>query len=980
MRWRSRWIVAGLLVGAWPGLAAGAAQPGVGALAGRPIVSVRVIAGGQEVADPSVLALLDTRPGVALDMQDVRRTLRSLVALDRFEDITVEAFPHPAGLEIVYRVAPVRRIEGIAFRGDLGWRPRKLRGVLRERFGASVESAQRSRDMADHVAYTLREAGFLDATASARVEPRPDGESAMLVFDVAAGARYRVAASTVTGEPLDGEARLVGRLGIAPGAAWNEAESHKRAEREARRWRDRGYYQARIDLIARRREAMGLVDVEVAARPGPLVELAFEGDALPRGKVDDLVPVKRDGSADEDLLEDSKRRVEQLLHAEGYWKASVEYRREQQPGRLRIVFDVRRGRAYEVSDLEIIGAQSLPVAEIESLLTLRTGRPFVEATLESDATAVLRHYQVRGYASARVDTQVSETAAGTAAPSGVVARIVISEGNRTSIGRIGFAGNRRLDEPDLRARMRLKEGGPFFSPWLAADRAAIEAAYLDRGYADVIVGTDTSEAATGGSIDLGVRITEGERAIVQHVIVTGNERTATDTILRELRLVPGQPLGLQDLADAQRRLTALGLFRRVRLEAVRDPEGGHRDVVVSVEENAATTVGYGGGIEGGRQLRREDPTGNAVEQFEFAPRGFFEVGRRNLWGKNRSVNFFSRASLRRKPGTTDDPDPGGYGIYEYRVIGALREPRAFGWNADATVSGLFEQAIRSSFSYRRRAANADLTRRLTRNLTAGVRYSYGYTNVYEERYDPADQPLIDRLFPQVTLSVVSGIGAWDTRDDVIDPTRGHLIGVQADLAARALGSEVGYVKSFGQAFIYRKLPGSRLVFAGGARLGLAMGFAQQVPVLDDDGDPVLDENGSPMVETVKDLPASERFYAGGDTTVRGFTLDRLGDEETIDPDGFPKGGDAVVILNGELRFPVTQTIGGVVFLDAGNVFARVSQLDLGRIRGAAGFGVRYRSPIGPLRVDLGFKLDPQTLGNGSRERGYAVHISVGQAF
>ena len=112
------------------------------------------------------------------------------------------------------------------------------------------------------------------------------------------------------------------------------------------------------------------------------------------------------------------------------------------------------------------------------------------------------------------------------------------------------------------------------------------------------------------------------------------------------------------------------------------------------------------------------------------------MGRRNLWGKNRSVSVFSRASLRREPGDLEDPDPGGYGIYEYRVLGLYREPRAFGWNADAVVTGVIEQAIRSSFSYRRRGVTADLTRRLSPHVTVGTRYSYGYTDVYEDRSAP----------------------------------------------------------------------------------------------------------------------------------------------------------------------------------------------------------------------------------------------------
>ena len=127
------------------------------------------------------------------------------------------------------------------------------------------------------------------------------------------------------------------------------------------------------------------------------------------------------------------------------------------------------------------------------------------------------------------------------------------------------------------------------------------------------------------------------------------------------------------------------------------------------------------------------------------------------------------------------------------------------------------------------------------------------------------------------------------------------------------------------------------------------------------------------------LPASERFFAGGDTTVRGFALDRLGDEPTIDANGFPIGGSALIVLNSELRVPVTGVLQVVGFLDAGNVFDRVGNLSLGSIRGGAGFGVRYRSPVGPIRVDLGFKLDRREFA-GERERLTAIHFSIGQAF
>jgi outer membrane protein insertion porin family len=131
---------------------------------------------------------------------------------------------------------------------------------------------------------------------------------------------------------------------------------------------------------------------------------------------------------------------------------------------------------------------------------------------------------------------------------------------------------------------------------------------------------------------------------------------------------------------------------------------------------------------------------------------------------------------------------------------------------------------------------------------------------------------------------------------------------------------------------------------------------------------------------VTDLPAAERFFAGGDNTVRGFAQDRLGEPATLDRNGLPTGGNALLIFNSEVRVPVWRGLIAAAFVDAGNVFLRVSNLDITQIRGAAGFGVRYLSPIGPIRVDLGFKLDRLTFANGTREGRTALHITVGQAF
>ena len=260
-------------------------------------------------------------------------------------------------------------------------------------------------------------------------------------------------------------------------------------------------------------------------------------------------------------------------------------------------------------------------------------------------------------------------------------------------------------------------------------------------------------------------------------------------------------------------------------------------------------------------------------------------------------------------------------------------------------------------------------------------YTFNRDQLFDERFNVEEERLIDRLFPGIALSTFSGALIRDNRDDPFDPTRGELVSVDAGLAGRAIGSKVGFAKTLMQGFFYRRLPGiPSVVFATGLRVGLATGFSRPVNVIDKDGNPVLTSNGLPVETVLRDVPASERFFAGGSTTVRGFALDRLGDDSTIDQDGFPQGGNGLIIINNELRLPIWESLGAVAFLDVGNVFKTVDRMKFGGLRGGAGFGLRYRSPIGPIRIDLGFKLDRRDFGGGTRESLMALHVSIGQAF
>ncbi len=563
-------------------------------------------------------------------------------------------------------------------------------------------------------------------------------------------------------------------------------------------------------------------------------------------------------------------------------------------------------------------------------------------------------------------------------PTLLASRFTIVEGPRTRISSVEFVGVSSIPVSVLEQAIVSRTDGPFDQAQVEADREAVLYQYQALGYQQAAVTVPPGLSEDGTGFALRFQVEEGQRTLLDHVLVVGNARTKTRTIERALALPPGAPLSFLTLAEAQRRVSALGLFRRVQLSPLERNTGNRRDLLVTVEEAPVNTIGYGGGLEASLRLRTNAATGVPEEKLDAAPRGFFEVGRRNLWGKNRSVAFFMRGAIRTsdqfntEEATQPPSGDQGAGFHEYRVLGSYREPRFLDLPVDVLITGAIDQAIRSSFDFNRRQIFVEGSHRFPKSLAVAGRYSFGHTRLFNARIAPEDQLDVDKVFPTVRLSSFSGSVVLSTRDDAFEPTRGFLTAVDVMVAPRALGSEVGFVKGSWQGFTYKQVSWLRgAVLAGGARIGLALGSKQTV----------TDDNGNITVID-QELPASERFFAGGDTTVRGWALDRLGSKAVLDENGVSNGGNGLVIFNAELRLPILRqkSLGGAIFADAGNVFAAARDIDLGDLRVAAGFGIRWKSPVGPLRMDFAWKLHPITFANGQPENRFAWYVTIGQAF
>ncbi len=953
---------------------------------GRPVTAVQVVVDGEATTEPSITQLLDVVVGRPLDPAQVRSSIQHLAHLQRFATVEVLAEPVTGGVAVRVELTSAQRVGEVRVEGPL----RPFRGditrAVRERIGADAPAATATPEAVTAAHDVLGSRGYLRPSVEGRLDGTARRHVVNLVLFGDPGPRWQVGGITVTGLATPAErAAAIDALDIRTGMPYDRGQVDERVQRYTRSLRESGYYEAVLRITPAPGQAPTTIDLAIDVTRGPLVTLTFEGDPLPDAVRQELVPVRQEASVDEDLLEDSSNRITTWLQERGYWRARVSYSRRQTEGGVEVAFTIARGRLYRVRSLQIGGAQALPDATLRQRIAIESGDAFAPSVLAAGVASVTQLYQNSGFPAVRVEQALVDVSVPSLSPDAqgdLDIRLRVSEGTRATVGRVEFEGVTALAETALRSVLTTSAGQPFSSAAVVASREAVLRRYLDEGYRQAQIEARLDAGPEPGTIVVTYVLVEGPQTIVDRILVVGNVRTSEDTIRRELRIARGEPYGLSRVFESQRRLTALGLFRSVRIVDVAQADGDLHDVVITVEEAPVTTVGYGAGLQGGQRLRTVSDTGAVEENFELAARGFFEAGRRNLWGKNRATSLFVRASVRPRD-YPDDPtrDGSGLALNEYRVLGTWREPRAFIDSANLDVAAFVEQAIRSSFSFRRQQARVDWSRLFGEHTTFLARYAIGRTELYDARIAPEDQLIVDRLFPQVRISSATTSVIRDTRDDPLDPGRGTFVAVDGEFAGRRIGSEVGFGKTLLQGFLYRRIPGARrVVVAGGARLGLARGLPRDVARLGDDGQPLYGPDGEPLVDIVTDLPAAERFFAGGDSTVRGFAQDRLGEPATLDRNGLPTGGNALLVLNSEIRVPVWRGLVAAAFVDAGNVFLRVSTFDLGEIRGTAGFGVRYLSPIGPIRVDLGFKMSRMTFANGSREGRTALHITVGQAF
>ena len=425
-------------------------------------------------------------------------------------------------------------------------------------------------------------------------------------MEVESGPRVDAVGRGRRGQRADGVGRAYrSRLGLAAGQYYRKADVDRKLEQLVADLREQGYYEARADHQLRPGAQPGSAELAINVDGGARITVVFEGDPLSQKERRELVPIEREGSVDEDLLEDSVNRIESHLRAQGYRDADAEYERTPRDGGLAVVFKVRRGPQFRTARVTMTGATAVPEADLRALLRTREGELFVEAAVESDAATLAEQYR-------RPRVHTGSSRAGLGARGRQRSRRCPS----TSGSPLPKARERPsapspspARTPSTRRRCaRRSPRGPVSPTTSSRSRSTATACCWCCSIAGTLRPPSTpawSSPQDRSSAAVAFVVAEGPQVFVEHVLVVGNVKTSAEMIRREVTLQPGAPLSYAELTESQRRISALGLFRRVRITELDHGEPNRRDLLVTVEEAPATTVGYGGGVEGGQRLRQD---------------------------------------------------------------------------------------------------------------------------------------------------------------------------------------------------------------------------------------------------------------------------------------------------------------------------------------------------------------------------------------
>jgi outer membrane protein insertion porin family len=879
-----------------------------------------------------VRPLIDLVPGEPFDEARVRRTIRSLRLSGLAAEVEVLAAQAAGGVEAIVVLRPDLRVVEIALEGDTGIDVKRLAPRVPQRVGAPLREDRLLRGV-----YALQDEldseGYLDAGVRLAVEVDEPARQARVVYRIEAGARTRVGDVRFDGLPAGIEReRALETVRAKPGEALKSEVVRNDQERLQHLLIRSGFRTAAVEAAAvARRDGLPVADLTWRIAAGPQVELELVGAERKPLERRGLLPFLGEAGYDEALLVQATGLIRADFQSRGHYDVHVtgEERREGDD-RLVVRLEIDPGPRLTLEEVEFEGNETfsderlgqLMLTAPRRLLTPGSGR-LVEDVLQEDLSNLRSFYALSGFDRARIGPPRVERPR----PDELRLVIPVDEGARRTTADVVIAGVTALDADDLAGSLALRPGGPFHRLLLESSVETLRERLELAGYRSALISTEVDWSSDRTVARVTLRVLEGERSTVGAVLLRGNARTESAILRRFLGIERGDPISTSRLLGVQRRLYSLGVFSRVDVSVPPAGAGAaSREVLVDVAEGRSRAVALGAGY---------DSEGGA--------RGLARLSESNLAGRLVSVQLDALVSQEEEA---------------YRL--SARQPYLFRTLAEVSASVYQESESRDAYETERRGAQIGLVRAFGR-LQVGLLYDYRIVETLVR--DPGIE--LPRESREGKVASLAPNLFYDRRDDPLDPTRGWTARAVYERAAPLFAADADFDKLFGQLTGYVDLGGVGILAAS-----LRAGAIENRRSTTDDG-----------VSGIDLVPAAERFFAGGRSSHRAFPLDELGipgETLALEPGGsgvVPLGGGALAIANLELRFPIAGAFGGLVFTDVGNVWREVDDFDPGDARWGVGAGLRYLSPIGPLRLEVGWPLDRR-----DDEETYVWFVSLGYAF
>jgi outer membrane protein insertion porin family len=976
----------------------------------------------QPEADVDYLrALLQQQVGQPYSNMKVQGSIAAMMATGDFSGVRVQVTPENGGLRLLFILKPAYYLGSVQFPGavpPLSYT--RLLQVVMFSEGSPFLKRQMN-DATGAIKTFLTRSGYFVATVNARTEIDKEHKLVNPIFEVTLNRRAKIGNIDFEGlsesEASEQKAELRSfwthfkkgrltngttftqeRIQAAIGRIRSTLGAHNRLAEEISL--------KSVDYEPTRNRANLLFHVKL----GPEVTVQLQGAQLFKRTLKRLIPIYQENSYDSDLLAEGRKDLANYFQSKGYFDVQVEPQVQETPDRVDIVYRIQKGRKHKVEKIAFTGNHGLNDAALRAAIVIQKKKPlfsrgrYSETLLRSSANKIVNMYQVAGYPDVRVATRVQDL------EPEVDVTFEINEGMQVIVHSFQITGDGDLDTSKLPAHgFRLASGKPYSPEFELEDRNDILAYYLDRGFLSAqLKSTATPVNGNKYQVDVTYRLQPGAETQVQDVVYLGSVRTKTSLIANTTSLSTEMPLSESKMLAAESDLYNLGIFdwtsvgprraQTVGSQLVDAPEPGagtpdqspansapsqdapeigdfpapsdpadpvqneSEEVLVKVHESQRNTIEYGGGLEiisrggtapGGAIVvpgLAPIPVGSnfqTSEQRFFGPRGSFAYTLRNLRGRG---DTFTASILGSR--------------LDNRVTLSYGVPRFWSTNWNSLLSSMAERStLNPLFASTFGAGSFQVQRKLDRERTQTLilRYQFQHTVL-------SDLLIPNLVLPEdrnVQLSTLSVSYIHDTRDKPLDAHHGVYQTLDFGVTPTALGASASFVKFLGQSAFYRPVT-THVTWANNLRLG----FAQ----------PIFSSR----------VPLSEEFFSGGSDTLRGFPIDGAGPQRPVVACGNPSvpstcstisvpvGGDMLLVLNSELRFPipVRKGLGAAVFYDGGNVYSKINlPLLVEQYTNSVGIGLRYNTPVGPVRFDIGHLLNP-IAGISSVQ----FFLTLGQAF